>query len=307
MATRRRTAPNSRCCALGCAPRGRRRQPRRGGGARAAPLIVREPLERVPRRAGPRLRRRSRPSASARATRTSPTSSGAATSASCCAARRGRRCRRPPTTCCARRACSPPSRAPPVRAPTVLAACDDESVLGVPFYVMEYVEGTVITSEIPEALDTPEERRRIGEELVDALVEIHAVDWRRAGSRASASRPATSSASCAASTACGSTTRRASCRWCRRSPSGWRPTCPSPPRRRSCTATTGSGNTMVANERARAAGRDLRLGAVHDRRPAGRRRLPDRDVGRARRPRRTCCSRRSPRPRGARASPPARS
>ena len=69
----------------------------------------------------------------------------------------------------------------PVRAPTVLAACDDESVLGVPFYVMEYMEGAVITSEIPAVLDTPEERRRIGEELVDALAEVHAVDWQASG------------------------------------------------------------------------------------------------------------------------------
>jgi aminoglycoside phosphotransferase (APT) family kinase protein len=69
----------------------------------------------------------------------------------------------------------------PVRAPTVLAACDDESTLGVPFYVMEYVEGTVITSEIPPALDTPEERRRIGDELIDALAEVHDVDWQACG------------------------------------------------------------------------------------------------------------------------------
>jgi aminoglycoside phosphotransferase (APT) family kinase protein len=69
----------------------------------------------------------------------------------------------------------------PVRAPTVLATCDDESVLGVPFYVMEYMEGTVITSEIPAALDTPQERRRIGEELVDSLAEVHAVDWQACG------------------------------------------------------------------------------------------------------------------------------
>jgi aminoglycoside phosphotransferase (APT) family kinase protein len=69
----------------------------------------------------------------------------------------------------------------PVRAPRVLAACEDESVLGVPFYVMEYCEGHVITSEIPPALDAPEERRRIGDDLVDALVEVHAVDWRAAG------------------------------------------------------------------------------------------------------------------------------
>ena len=68
-----------------------------------------------------------------------------------------------------------------VRTPKVLDACDDESVLGVPFYVMEYIEGTVITSAIPEPLDSPEERRRIADELIDALVEVHAVDWRACG------------------------------------------------------------------------------------------------------------------------------
>ena len=68
-----------------------------------------------------------------------------------------------------------------VRTPRVLCACDDESVLGVPFYVMELVEGTVITTEIPAPLDTIEERQRIGEELIDALVEIHTVDWRACG------------------------------------------------------------------------------------------------------------------------------
>jgi aminoglycoside phosphotransferase (APT) family kinase protein len=69
----------------------------------------------------------------------------------------------------------------PVRTPTVLAACDDEAVIGAPFYVMEHVEGTVITTEIPPALDTPAERRRIADDLVDALAEVHAVDWRAAG------------------------------------------------------------------------------------------------------------------------------
>jgi aminoglycoside phosphotransferase (APT) family kinase protein len=46
---------------------------------------------------------------------------------------------------------------------------------------MEYIEGHVITSEIPKPLDNPEERRRIADELVDALVEVHAVDWRACG------------------------------------------------------------------------------------------------------------------------------
>jgi aminoglycoside phosphotransferase (APT) family kinase protein len=67
------------------------------------------------------------------------------------------------------------------RVPRVLATCDDESVLGVPFYVMEEVVGTVVTDAVPPALDTPAERARIGDELVDALVEIHAVDWQAAG------------------------------------------------------------------------------------------------------------------------------
>src|SRR3954452_8084276 len=71
----------------------------------------------------------------------------------------------------------------PVRVPRVLATCDDESILGVPFYVMEEVEGTVITTEIPEPLDNPEQRAAIARELVDALAEIHEVDWQGRGRR----------------------------------------------------------------------------------------------------------------------------
>lgn len=69
----------------------------------------------------------------------------------------------------------------PVRVPRVLAVCSDESLLGVPFYVMEYIEGTVVTSELPPPLDVPKERRRLGEQLIDALVEIHSVDWHAVG------------------------------------------------------------------------------------------------------------------------------
>jgi aminoglycoside phosphotransferase (APT) family kinase protein len=68
----------------------------------------------------------------------------------------------------------------PVRVPRVLATGDDD-VLGAPFYVMEELRGSVITTEIPPAIDTPEGRRRIAEELVDALVELHDVDWRACG------------------------------------------------------------------------------------------------------------------------------
>jgi aminoglycoside phosphotransferase (APT) family kinase protein len=68
-----------------------------------------------------------------------------------------------------------------VRVPKVIATCDDESVLGVPFYVMEEVEGTVITDTVPDALDTPAEREGIGRELIEALAEIHEADWRACG------------------------------------------------------------------------------------------------------------------------------
>ncbi|MEA2279296.1 MAG: hypothetical protein QOC78_4256 [Solirubrobacteraceae bacterium] len=68
-----------------------------------------------------------------------------------------------------------------VRVPRIPAVCDDTSVIGVPFFVMERVDGHVITGEVPPALDSIGDRRRMGEELVDALVEVHAVDWRACG------------------------------------------------------------------------------------------------------------------------------
>ena len=69
----------------------------------------------------------------------------------------------------------------PARVPDVLAVCDDPATIGAPFYVMERIAGDVIVTSVPPALDTPAERRRIGEQLIDSLVEIHAVDWRAAG------------------------------------------------------------------------------------------------------------------------------
>jgi aminoglycoside phosphotransferase (APT) family kinase protein len=67
------------------------------------------------------------------------------------------------------------------RVPEVLAVCEDPEVIGAPFYVMSRVHGHVVTSAIPEALGSFENRRRMATELIDALVEIHAADWRAAG------------------------------------------------------------------------------------------------------------------------------
>ena len=62
-----------------------------------------------------------------------------------------------------------------IRLPTIRAVCDDESVLGVPFYVMDFLDGEVIGERLPPWLDEPK-RRRLGEDLVDTLVEIHGAD-----------------------------------------------------------------------------------------------------------------------------------
>jgi aminoglycoside phosphotransferase (APT) family kinase protein len=64
-----------------------------------------------------------------------------------------------------------------IRVPTIRAVCEDDSLLGVPFYVMDYIDGDVLTTELPSPLDTdPAARCRLGEDLVDTLVEIHAAD-----------------------------------------------------------------------------------------------------------------------------------
>ena len=62
------------------------------------------------------------------------------------------------------------------RLPTIVAVCEDETLLGVPFYVMEELEGVVPTSELPADLESEASRRALGDDLVDTLVEIHAAD-----------------------------------------------------------------------------------------------------------------------------------
>jgi aminoglycoside phosphotransferase (APT) family kinase protein len=64
-----------------------------------------------------------------------------------------------------------------IRVPIIRAVCEDVSLLGVPFYVMDYIDGHVVTTELPRPLDSdPAARRRLGEDLVDTLVEIHGAD-----------------------------------------------------------------------------------------------------------------------------------
>jgi aminoglycoside phosphotransferase (APT) family kinase protein len=66
----------------------------------------------------------------------------------------------------------------------VLAACDDPSVLGACFYVMEYVDGwsCMSTSGWPAPFDHDlEARRGLAWELVDAIGKLARVDWKARG------------------------------------------------------------------------------------------------------------------------------
>jgi len=64
--------------------------------------------------------------------------------------------------------------------PTVLA-CEDHSVVGSDFYVMERVAGDVLRDEDRERFTDPANRRAVGDELVDALVDVHALDYESVG------------------------------------------------------------------------------------------------------------------------------
>jgi aminoglycoside phosphotransferase (APT) family kinase protein len=70
----------------------------------------------------------------------------------------------------------------PVRIARPVLCCDDPAVFGSPFYVMARVDGVPVRKAIPLAWATaPGTHGRALEQLIDALAEIHAVDWKRCG------------------------------------------------------------------------------------------------------------------------------
>jgi aminoglycoside phosphotransferase (APT) family kinase protein len=64
-----------------------------------------------------------------------------------------------------------------VRAPRVLATCDDPALLGAPFSISEFVPGPVMTDTLPPLLAADHvARRKLALDVVAALAELHAVD-----------------------------------------------------------------------------------------------------------------------------------
>ena len=67
-----------------------------------------------------------------------------------------------------------------VPVPKTLLFCDDRTIIGTPFYVMERLYGRIFhQSGLPDA--TPAERSTIYDAMNDTLVRLHQVDWRAVG------------------------------------------------------------------------------------------------------------------------------
>jgi aminoglycoside phosphotransferase (APT) family kinase protein len=67
-------------------------------------------------------------------------------------------------------------------APRAYTLCDDRSVIGSVFYVMERRRGVVVRHDEPPAIkEQPAMRRQVSEALVDALVDLHAIDIEQTG------------------------------------------------------------------------------------------------------------------------------
>jgi aminoglycoside phosphotransferase (APT) family kinase protein len=67
-------------------------------------------------------------------------------------------------------------------APQVLLFCDDLSVLGAPFYLMEPIHGVILRSDVPAGLDfSPEVARRVSESFLDNLALLHGLDYNQIG------------------------------------------------------------------------------------------------------------------------------
>jgi aminoglycoside phosphotransferase (APT) family kinase protein len=61
--------------------------------------------------------------------------------------------------------------------PRVIALCDDDSVIGARFYVMEWIDGHVVRDALPvEFPDTREARRAMSSALIETLLQVHAID-----------------------------------------------------------------------------------------------------------------------------------
>ncbi len=61
--------------------------------------------------------------------------------------------------------------------PVVYGYCQEESVIGAQFYVMESLKGVILRRDLPEGMHlTADEARQLGETIIDAQADLHSLD-----------------------------------------------------------------------------------------------------------------------------------
>ncbi len=66
--------------------------------------------------------------------------------------------------------------------PAALAFCEDPAVIGAPFYVMERIRGIILRKDLPPGLQySPDQARTLCHRLLEAHLQLHAIDWAAAG------------------------------------------------------------------------------------------------------------------------------
>ncbi|HDZ23883.1 MAG TPA: phosphotransferase family protein [Desulfobacteraceae bacterium] len=59
---------------------------------------------------------------------------------------------------------------------------EDTSIMGCPFYVMERIQGIILRKDLPKGLEmSPEDARRLCENLIDLHHELHSIDYKEVG------------------------------------------------------------------------------------------------------------------------------
>jgi aminoglycoside phosphotransferase (APT) family kinase protein len=67
------------------------------------------------------------------------------------------------------------------KVPKAIVYCDDPSVIGSPFYVMERVKGLILRANTPLSQFSPDQFENASVALIDTLAELHQLDYKTAG------------------------------------------------------------------------------------------------------------------------------
>lgn len=68
------------------------------------------------------------------------------------------------------------------KSPTPILYCEDESVFGAPFFLMEFVDGYVLRNKIPEGMEfQPEDFKHLSQHALDCLIELHGLELQSSG------------------------------------------------------------------------------------------------------------------------------